>query len=143
MNYLLDTATVSEWTKQRPDPGVVRWFDEVDEDRTCLSVVTIAELRRGTERLPAGRRRAAFESWLEGELLDRFEGRLLPVEHDVAHAWGRLAARLERRGRKAGAMDMMIAATAECHDLQVVTRNVADFEPTGVPVVNPWTDPPE
>jgi predicted nucleic acid-binding protein len=142
MSYLLDTATVSEWTKPRPDPGVVRWLDEVDEDRTYLSVVTVAELRRGTERLATGRRRAALESWLDGELLNRFEDRLLPVERDIAHAWGRLAARLERRGRKAGAMDMMIAATAECRDLQVVTRNVADFEPTGVGVVNPWTAQP-
>jgi toxin FitB len=138
VSYLLDTVTVSEWTKPRPDPGVVRWLAEVDEDDAYLSVVTVAELRFGVERLATGRRRAALESWLEGELLDRFEGRLLPVEPDVADAWGRLAARVERRGRKGGAMDMLIAATAECRDLRVVTRNVADFEPTGVPIVNPW-----
>jgi hypothetical protein len=139
LTYLLDTATVSEWTKPRPDLGVVRWLDEVDEDRTYLSVVTIAELRHGVERLASGRRRAALESWLDGELPDRFEGRLLPVERDVADAWGRLVARLERRGRPVDAMDALIAATAECRDLQVVTRNVVDFEPTGVAVVNPWT----
>lgn len=139
MTYLLDTAMVSEWTKSRPDPGVVRWLDEVDEDRTYLSVVTIAELRHGVERLTAGRRRVALESWLDGELPDRFDGRLLPVEWDVANAWGRLVARLAHRGRPVDAMDALIAATAECHELEVVTRNVSDFEPTGVPVVNPWT----
>jgi toxin FitB len=138
MSYLLDTATVSEWTKPRPDPGVVRWLAEVDEDQTYLSVATITELRYGVERLATGRRRAALESWLEGELLDRFEERLLPVDREVADAWGRLLARLERRGRPLGGRDALIAATAECRDLQVVTRNVADFEPTGVPVVNPW-----
>jgi toxin FitB len=140
MSYLLDTVVVSEWTKPRPDPGVVRWLAEVDEDDTYLSVVTVAELRFGVERLAAGRRRAALESWLDGELLDRFEGRLLPVEPDVADAWGRMTARLERRGRKVGPMDVLIAATAECRELRVVTRNVADFEPTGVSVVNPWTE---
>lgn len=139
MTYLLDTATVSEWTKPHPDSGVVRWFDEVDEDQTFLSVVTVAELRHGVERLAPGRRRAALESWLNGELPDRFEGRLLPVERDVADAWGRLVARLERRGRPVDAMDALVAATAECHELRVVTRNVSDFESTGVGVVNPWT----
>lgn len=138
VSYLLDTATVSEVTKPRPDPGVLRWLDEVDEDRTYLSVITVAELRHGVERLAAGRRRAALESWLDGELLDRFEERLLPVGRDVADTWGRLMARLERRGRTVDVMDALLAATAECRDLQIVTRNVADFESTGVPVVNPW-----
>jgi predicted nucleic acid-binding protein len=137
--YLLDTAVVSEWTKPRPDPGVVRWLDEVDEDRTYLSVLTIAELRRGIERLAIGRRRTVLASWLDTQLVDRFEGRLLPVDRDIADAWGRLTARLERLGRKVAAMDSLIAATAECRDLRVVTRNTADFGPAGIPVVNPWT----
>lgn len=139
MSYLLDTVTVSEWAKPRPDPGVVDWLAEVDEDRTFLSVLTLGELRRGVERLAAGRRRSQLAVWLAEQLPDRFEGRLLPVEPGVADAWGRLAARLERQGRKVGAVDALIAATAEVHELQIVTRNVADFEPTGVAVVNPWT----
>lgn len=140
MTYLLDTTAVSEWVKPRPDPGIARWLDEVDEDRTFLSVITVGELRRGVERLAAGRRRNDLTSWLDHRLPERFEGRLLPVGTEVADAWGRLTARLERRGRKVGAMDTLIAATAEHHRLRVVTRNVTDFEPTGVAVVNPWTD---
>ena len=140
MSYLLDTATVSEWTKPRPDPEVVRWLAEADEDRLHLSVVTVAELRHGVERLAAGRRRAALESWLDGELLNRFEQRLLPVDREVADAWGRLTARLERHGRPVDVMDALLAATAECRELQIVTRNVTDFEATGVAVVNPWTE---
>lgn len=140
MTYLLDTTAVSEWVKPRPDPGIARWLDEVDEDRTFLSVITVGELRRGVERLASGRRRNDLTSWLDNQLPERFEGRMLPVGKEVADVWGRLTARLERRGRKIGAMDALIAATAEHHRLRVVTRNVSDFEPTGVAVVNPWTD---
>jgi hypothetical protein len=139
VTYLLDTATVSEWARARPDPGVVRWLDEVDEDRTYLSVITIGELRRGVERLPAGRRRDRLATWLRDQLLDRFDGRLIAVEVEVAEAWGRLTARLARNGTTVGTAAALIAATATCHELQVVTRNIADFAPTGVIVVNPWT----
>lgn len=139
MTYLLDTAAVSEWVRPRPDPGVVGWLDEVDEDRTYLSVITIGELRRGVERLPPGRRRDRLATWLDDALVDRFAGRLLPVGREVAETWGRLTAALGKRGRSVGTADTLIAATAEAHQLRVVTRNVSDFEPTGVPVVNPWT----
>jgi hypothetical protein len=139
VTYLLDTTAVSEALKPRPDPGVASWLEEVDEDRTYLSVLTIGELRRGVERLAPGRRQQRLAAWLDNELPDRFEGRVLPVEDRVANAWGRLTARLLRRGRPVDEIDMLIAATAECHELQVVTRNVADFAPTGVTVVNPWT----
>ena len=139
MTYLLDTAAVSEWVKPRPDRGVVEWLDEVDEDRTYLSVITVGELRRGVERLPPGRRRDRLATWLDYELIDRFRGRLLPVGREVAETWGRLTAALGPRGRSVGTTDTLIAATAETHQLRVVTRNVSDFEPTGVPVVNPWT----
>lgn len=75
---------------------------------------------------------------MDHQLLDRFEGRLLPVDAGVAQAWGRLVARLERHGRTVGTVDALIAATAQRHDLEVVTRSVSDFEPTGVAVVSPW-----
>lgn len=136
--YLLDTAAVSEWAKPRPDPGVVRWLAEVDEDRTHLSVITLGELRQGVQLLPAGRRRSQLAAWLEGSLPHRFEGRVLPVGAEITDVWGRLSARLRRQGRTVGAVDLLIAATAQCHKLRVVTRNVADFEPTGVAVVSPW-----
>src|SRR5215210_1866149 len=79
VNYLLDTNVVSEWTKPRPDPGVTDWLADADEDRVYLSVVTLAELRHGVERLADGARKARLDRWLTDELLLRFEGRVLAI----------------------------------------------------------------
>jgi toxin FitB len=137
MSFLLDTNAISEWVKPRPDPGIVRWLDEVDEDRTYLSVITVGELRKGVDRLANGRRRDRLEQWLTGELPDRFGGRMLPVDVAIADEWGRVLARAEKAGT-AGGIDALIAATAKVHGLQVVTRNVAHFRYLGAPVISPW-----
>lgn len=138
MNFLLDTNVVSEWVKPQPDSGVIAWLAETDEDRVFISVVTLAELRHGIERLPAGARRNRLDTWLMGELLDRFETRMLPVDPAVADAWGRVMARGQAAGRPVGTMDAFIAATAEQYGLILVTRNVADFDVLGIQFINPW-----
>jgi predicted nucleic acid-binding protein len=66
VNFLLNTNLVSEWTKSRPNPGVVSWLADADEDRVFISVVTIAELRHGVERLAIGRRRKRLAEWSKG-----------------------------------------------------------------------------
>lgn len=138
MNYLVDTNVISEIMQRSPDPGVSTWFLGVDEDVLFLSVITVGEIRRGIERLMPGIRRNNLETWLTESVVDRFAGRLLPVDHRVAEEWGRVLARCEASGRRADIVDAQIAATALCHDLTVVTRNVKDFEATGVAVHNPW-----
>jgi toxin FitB len=138
MSYLLDTNAVSEWVKPRPDPGFVRWLDEVDEDRTYLSVITLGELRKGAERLADGRRRDRLDRWLTGDLPGRFGGRVLPVDAVVADEWGRVLARAGHAGSPVGGSDALIAATAKVHGLQIVTRNVRHFAATGVDVISPW-----
>ncbi|SPE44595.1 Ribonuclease VapC [Candidatus Sulfotelmatobacter sp. SbA7] len=138
MNFLLDTNAVSEWVKPRPNPGLIGWTESADEDRIFLSVVSLAELRYGVERMAAGRRRSRLEQWLQHELPLRFEGRILPVDANVAEAWGRTVSRSEAAGRPIGAMDALLAATAETHQLTLVTRNVSDF-PLLKAVLNPWT----
>jgi toxin FitB len=139
VNFLLDTNLVSEWTKPRPNPGVVSWLADADEDRVFISVVTIAELRHGVERLPIGRRRKRLNEWIEGELLFRFDGRILPIDAATADAWGRIVAHREGLGRPIGAMDAFIAATAQVHKLTLATRNQTDFEASVAAVVNPWS----
>jgi predicted nucleic acid-binding protein len=139
VSYLLDTNVVSEWVKPRPDPGVVRWLAEIDEDRVFLSVITLAELRHGLDRMPEGARRHRLDGWLTTDLPLRFEGRLLPIDGTVADAWGKIMARAQAGGRPMGAMDAFVAATAEVHHLTLVTRNVSDFIVLGQTIINPWS----
>ena len=139
MSFLLDTNVVSEWTKPRPNAGVVEWLARVEEDEVSLSVVTFAEIRHGIERLPAGDRRRRLDEWLRNDLALRFEGRIIGVDGAIADEWGRMIARREARGRPMSAMDALIAATAQVHDLTVVTRNATDFQASVKAVINPWT----
>ena len=138
MSFLLDTNAVSEWVKPRPDPGLIGWMEAADEDRVFISVISLAELSYGVERLPARKRRRRLEEWLRHELPLRFEGRILPIDNEVAEAWGKTVSRSEAAGRPIGAMDAFLAATAEVHRLTLVTRNVSDF-PLLKTVLNPWT----
>jgi toxin FitB len=137
MNFLLDTNAVSEWVKPWPNPGLIRWMESADEDRVFLSVITLAELRYGVERMPAGARRSRLEQWLCDELPLRFEDRILSVDNHIAEAWGRTVSRSEALGRPMGAMDAFLSATAEVHRLTLVTRNISHF-PMLKAVVNPW-----
>jgi predicted nucleic acid-binding protein len=138
MSFLLDTNVVSEWVKPRPDAGVAAWLADVDEDRVFVSVITLAELRYGIERMATGQRRRRLDEWLGNELPLRFEGRILAIDGATADAWGKIVARSEASGRPISVTDAFIAATAEVHGLTLVTRNARDFEPTLKSIVNPW-----
>ena len=140
MSFLLDTNVISELVRLRPNPGLVEWLAERDEDQVFLSVVTLAELRYGIARLPVGRRRRSLDEWLRGQLLQRFEGRILPVDDDVAVTWGDVTAECAAVGRPIEAMDGLIAATARVHALELVTRNARDFEAALTSIHNPWAD---
>jgi toxin FitB len=135
--WLIDTNIVSEWVKPRPDAGIVSWLDEVDEDRVFLSIVSLAEIRFGIERLAPGRRRNRLDRWLREELPERFEGRIVPVDGQVADACGRLLARARQAGRGLGAMDALVAATCQACDLVLATRNLGDFDGLGVELFAP------
>jgi len=137
-SFLLDTNAVSEWVKPRPNPGLVAWMESADEDRLFISIVSLAELHYGVERLPPGRRRSRLEQWLNQELPLRFEDRILAVDPTVAEVWGKAVSRAEAAGRPIGAMDAFLAATAETHHLTLVTRNVSDFALLKT-ILNPWT----
>jgi predicted nucleic acid-binding protein len=139
VSFLLDTNVVSEWTKRKPNTGVVALLATEDEDALFLSVVTLAELRRGVDRLVLGRRRSRLDDWLRSDLPARFAGRLLGIDAATADAWGRLIARRERDGRPMGVMHGWLAATAEVHGLTLVTRDVVDFAGTLQRIVCPWS----
>jgi predicted nucleic acid-binding protein len=139
VSFLLDTNVVSEWLKPRPNPGLIQWAESADEDHVFLSVVSLAELRCGIERMASGKRQQRLEDWLCCELPIRFEGRILPIDPPVADACGRIVRRSQLLGRSIEAMDAFLAATAEVHRLTLVTRNVSDFVVLKQ-VLNPWTE---
>jgi toxin FitB len=118
---------------------VVEFLATEDEDALFPSIVTLAELRRGVDRLATGRRRSRRDDWLRNDLPARFTGRLMGIDAPTADARGRLIARRERVGQPMGAMDGWIAATAEVHGLTLVTRDVAGLAGTAGEVVCPWT----
>lgn len=139
MSFLLDTNLVSEWVKDKPNPGVMEWFARIEVAQTFLSVVTISEVRYGIERMAPGSRRKRLDDWLGGELLPSFDGRIIPVDIVVADACGRLIARSEKLGRPIEPRDAFIAATAEVYELTLVSRNASDFQPTVKTILSPWS----
>lgn len=138
MTYLLDTNLVSEMIKPRRDEGVEAFLRDTPEADQFLSVMTIAEIRDGVDRMRRGTPRDRLALWLEHGVPTRFRGRILPVDEDVADAWGRLAAVHYFSERDVDILDGFIAATALVRGMTVVTRNVRDFKPLGVTILNPW-----
>jgi toxin FitB len=137
MNSLLDTCTFSEYRNKKPNPKVVAWLDAQIEDSLFLSVVTVGELHKGIEKMPASKRKTNLQAWLRTTIL-RFDKRILPVGLKTIQIWGGLLAELETKGRVLPVLDSLIAATALEHDLTVITRNEADFADTGAKVLNIW-----
>lgn len=136
--FILDTNVVSELRKIRfgkADERVARWADSVNVADLYLSAITIQELEIGVllveRRDPV--RGAVFRAWLNSHVLPAFTGRILAIDTAVAQCSARLHVPDPRPVR-----DALIAATALTHGMTVATRNVADFESTGVQLFNPW-----
>jgi predicted nucleic acid-binding protein len=138
--FVLDTNVVSELRKVRAgksDVKVARWADGVNAIELYVSAITILELETGVllkeRRDPV--QGAILRTWLDNHVLPEFSGRVLPVDTEVARRCARLHVPDPRAQR-----DALIAATALVHGMTMVTRNLADFEPTGVKLLNPWND---
>lgn len=134
--YLLDTNVVSELRKPRPHGAVLAWFQAVEDSQLWLSAVTPGEIQAGIERTreqDPGKAQV-LETWLQGVAASH---QVLPMDAAAFRVW----ARLMHRRSDTVYEDAMIAATAQTHGLTVVTRNVADFLPFGVKVLNPFESP--
>jgi len=138
--YLLDTNVISELRHSRsrsPHPNVARWARSVSSNALYLSAITIFELELGA--IQAARhdppKAAVLRTWIDDYVLPVFSGRVLSVDIEVAKRCAAL-----HMPNTPSERDAFIAATALIHIMTVVTRNTADFTPTGVPTLNPWLD---
>lgn len=137
MSYLVDTNVLCEKLKRSPSERVVEWIAR-HESEIFVSVISIAEIRRGIERLPAeSSRRNELQSWLSS-VCHALRGNILSVNRAVAHVWGQMQADLDRQGVLLSSFDGLIAATALRYDMPVVTRNVQNFKLAPVRVINPF-----
>lgn len=134
--FLLDTNVISKLRRpDKADRNVVAWANAVPAANFFMSVISILEIELGARLID---RRDAVQgtvlrAWINDQVLTRFEGRILAIDTAVAQRCAQLHVPNPRAER-----DALIAATALVHGLTVVTRNVGDFEPTGVPLLNPW-----
>jgi predicted nucleic acid-binding protein len=138
VSFLVDTCVLSELTKPRVNAGVDTWFAEQASDSLFVSSLSVGELVKGVELLPASKRRRELGAWL-GELRTTFSSRIVGIDSSSAALWGQLAARAQKAGRPLGVVDGLLAATALHLGYSLVTRNAKDFKNTGVVIVNPWT----
>ena len=137
MTYLLDTNVLSETRKRQPAEGVTDWIAATPPERLHVSVLTLGEIEQGIARI-RGRgdqqQAGALERWLR-EVELGFADRILPVTLLVASAWGR-----QQYKQPISVIDALIAATARVNGMTVVTRNVKDFQHSGIQVLNPFMD---
>lgn len=136
-SFLIDTNVISERVRPHPNEIVSQWLMGTSMENSFISALTLGELSRGIQRLPASRRRGQLEEWFLAISI-QFGDRILAVDSKIALEWARLDARLTASGRTIGLVDGYLAATALHHDLTIVTRNSRDFEHTGVRLFNPW-----
>ena len=136
MSLLVDTNIFSELVKPTPDSGVIEWAREHQAD-FHVTTITIGELKYGIAVLEEGKRKEALQKWLK-ETCRIMEGRTLSFNRSVAYVWADLRASMKRSGHRMPLADSLIAATAKRHQLAIATRNVDDFNGTGIRVVNPF-----
>jgi predicted nucleic acid-binding protein len=136
---LLDTCVLSELRLPKPDAGVARAIRDLDSEALFVSAISIGEIVKGVALLQDGQKKRLLQAWLQ--TLERHYGdRLLPIDLEICRMWGELTAAAQKAGRTIPASDGLIAATARRHGLYIMTRNTVDFEPSGVPLLNPWSD---
>jgi len=144
LKYLLDTNAISETLKSRPNEGFLDWLDTVVslpeelDDTLYISILSLAEMRRGALKLAPGPRREVIERRL-AEMVEDYSDRLLAVDLAVGEQWAILAERYRRSGITVGLIDELIAATALANDLTLVTRNLRHFEHSGCRLLSPWS----
>lgn len=138
---ILDTNVVSELMRPEPAPQVANWVRDRDRRELRTTAITLAEVRYGIARLPEGRRKQALLTAAD-EIFSAFDDQILPLDTAAAEYYAVIAGSCERAGRPIGGFDALIAAVCRSQGAALATRNVTDFDGTGVEIVDPWLQPP-
>jgi predicted nucleic acid-binding protein len=140
MKYLLDTCVISELIKKIPNKNVLLWLQNQEESSLFLSTLTFGEIQKGIEKAPDEIRKRKLKTWLEEDLRNRFQGKIIPIDLNVAIKWGEIQGKAEKSGKKMPTIDGLIAVSALVHHCTVVTRNTSDMEASLVELLNPWEE---
>ena len=135
---VLDTNVLSEALRPSPSPAVMGWLAAQEPLSVFTTTITQAEILYGIEALPAGKRKGRLLAAVESMFAEEFGGRILPFDEDAARAFAGIVAGRDRAGRPISQFDAMIASIARVRHAAVATRNTADFENTGIGVIDPW-----
>jgi predicted nucleic acid-binding protein len=135
---ILDTNVVSEPLKPAPDQGVVNWLNAQAPASLYLTAINMAELMSGVQAMPQGKRRDALSHAVSTQIGTLFERRILSFDTKAAEAFAACYVNAQSQGNPIGFADCAIAAIAKANAFIVATRNVRDFQGTGVDIINPW-----
>jgi len=134
---VLDTNVLSEVMKPSPAPTVAAWMARENPGGLFTTAVTEAEIRLGVEVLPAGRRKQELEAAAQ-RIIALFDTRILPFDSIATQLFAQIVAGRRRMGLPIGDLDAQIAAIARSRGMALATRNVLDFDGTGIDVIDPW-----
>lgn len=137
---VVDTNVVAELMRREPDAAVVRWSQAQRASDLYTTAITVAEILYGIERLPAGQRRDGIRA-TAAEVFATFAPSVLPFDSGAAAQYPLIVSTRDRLGRPIDGFDAQIASICRSGGMAVATRNVKDFEQTGIGVVNPWDGP--
>jgi predicted nucleic acid-binding protein len=136
LKYLLDTNVLSEIRNSKGNPKVLAYINTLAQEDLFISAITIGEISKGVEKLPAGRKKTELSIWLNDQIPVVFKNRIIPLDFDCMLEWGKFRAKAERTFP---IIDSLLAAAAlSCH-MTILTRNIRDFEGIGgLLLINPW-----
>ena len=141
MKYLLDTNIISEFVSKKPNQKVIDYVSSLDENDVYLSVITIGEIRFGIEKLDKEKQKKKIKSlsdWLNNDLMQRFDGRVLDIDMKIMLKWGEINAQLQKIGKPMPIMDSLIASSCLAKEFVLITRNENDFYSFEIEMVNPF-----
>jgi len=141
LKYLLDTNIISEFISKKPNQKVLNYINSLDENNIYLSVITLGEIRFGIEKLDKEHQSKKIEilsSWLDNDLMQRFEGRIVDIDKETMLQWGKINGELQKIGRPMPIMDSLIASSCLVEDFVLITRNTKDFYSFEMEMINPF-----